>query len=39
MDGRILQVGLVHKGRCVFVILENDIAKILVGAGVLYLGE
>lgn len=39
MYGGILQTGLVHKGRCIFEIFETDIAKVLLGAGVLYLGE
>lgn len=37
--GKVLQVGLVHKGRCMFVIFESDIAKILLGAGVLHLAR
>lgn len=39
MDGRILQVRLVLEGRCMLVIFENDTVKILLGAGVLCLGE
>lgn len=38
MCDEVLQVGLVHKGRCMFVIFENDTGKILLGAGVLCLG-
>lgn len=37
MDARVSQVYLVHKGRCILVIFENNTVKILLGAGVLYL--
>lgn len=38
MCGKVLQVGLVSKGRCLFVISESDIAEMFLGAGVLCLG-
>jgi len=39
MDDRVLLVGLLQKERYIFVIFENAMAKILLGAGVRYLGE